>query len=173
MKTVLKVFLVMFALIGILDSGYITYEELSGAVPVCGAGFDCGKVLRSEWSHIGPVPLAALGFFYYTVMFCLTSMYLLEIEPPVLKSLAKTISTKLEPLVPEAKLQMVLENITLTCIFLISCLGLAFSIFLVSLMAFIIKAWCLYCLVSALTSTLLFCTSTVVVISTYYETTHT
>ncbi|NCS96970.1 MAG: hypothetical protein GW762_00050, partial [Candidatus Pacebacteria bacterium] len=55
MKTVLLLLHVILPIIGIVDSSFITYEEIMGIVPPCGNGFDCGAVLTSKYAHIGPV----------------------------------------------------------------------------------------------------------------------
>jgi uncharacterized membrane protein len=172
MKTVLKVFLVMFALIGILDAGYITYEELSGVIPACGAGFDCGKVLNSPWSHIGPVPLAALGLVYYLIIFALAASQILELPAATFKPVTAEISKYGKKYLSKKVLAFIDTHPLLSAIFLISCFGLAFSAFLIFLMGVIIKAWCLYCLISAITSCLLFVTTSSLVYTELHENTH-
>ena len=135
--------LVMLSIIGIADAGYITYEELQGVVPPCGAGFDCGAVLQSPYAHIGPVPLAALGLVFYIVILVLAVLHVTEF--------------KLAAWLPRWRW---LAGITaLDLLAVLSGAGLLFSAYLVTLMAVVIEAWCKYCLISAGTSTLIFLTT--------------
>lgn len=152
MKTFIPLLFIIFSIIGIADSSYITYEKFSGFVPDCGAGFDCGAVLESKWSSIGPIPLSLLGFLYYTTVFILATLLVLEID------LNKPLNKRFD------KFNLKEDNVlrktnTAELLLLATTFGFGFSIYLVSLMAFIIQAWCKYCLISAGTSTLLFLTS--------------
>jgi len=59
------------ALLGLLDSGYLTFEHyqpVSSVVCLGGIWSDCGRVLRSSYATILGVPLAVLGFVYYSVL---------------------------------------------------------------------------------------------------------
>jgi len=136
MKTFLSLALIIVSILGIFDAGYISYEELSGGQVLCGAGFDCGKVLNSPWSHVGPLPLATLGLVYYVFILTLSCIHFLELD--------------LSQLIPALKL----KNHHLLLLF--TSFGFLFSLYLVFLMGVIIKAWCFYCLMSALSSSLLF-----------------
>ncbi|HEX7017702.1 MAG TPA: vitamin K epoxide reductase family protein [Patescibacteria group bacterium] len=135
MKMFLSLLLVVLAILGIFDASYLTYEKLTGNIPPCGAGFDCGEVLSSQWASIGPIPLSMFGFFFYSSMFILAIINFLEID-------------LFDHIITTKKLLLLLGSF-----------GFFFSLYLVSLMAFIIQAWCLYCLFSALISTSLFVTS--------------
>lgn len=146
MKTLIsKILFVVLSLIGILDSIYLTYEKFAGKIPICGAGFDCGKVLNSSYANIFGVPLSLFGLFYYLTIFILAIMFFLDFD------FGKFISNKL-------KLKK-FRITTIELLFLLSSFGLIFSIYLVSIMAFVLKSWCPYCLVSAFTSTTIFLTS--------------
>lgn len=149
MKTFISLLFIIFSIIGIADSGYISYEKLSGVVPPCGEGFDCGAVLNSEWASIGPVPLAFLGFFFYTVIFGLGILNFLEFD---IRSISKTIANKIK-----LSKTNILRNITTQELLLIvTTFGFLFSLYLVFIMAVIIGEWCKYCLISAGTSSTLF-----------------
>lgn len=133
MKQVSPLLLVFLSIIGLADAGYITYEKVTGVIPVCGSGFDCGTVLASPYSQIGPVPISVLGILFYLSVFILSSGLFLGISPF------------------KINLSWLLK--------MLSGFGFAFSLILIALMAFVIEAWCLYCLISAATSTLIFLTS--------------
>lgn len=135
MKTFLSLLLVVLALVGMLDAGYLTYEKVAGVLPPCGAGFDCGQVLNSPWASVGPIPLSALGFLFYTTVLVIACMNFLDIQMP-------------NNVVPAKKMLLIM------CSF-----GFLFSLYLIGVMAFVLQAWCLYCLVSAFISTSLCLTS--------------
>lgn len=126
MTVLSRVLLVILSLIGMADSGYITYEEFAGVVPRCipVAGFDCGLVLQSQWAHIGPVPLALLGFGFYSMIFLLSSYLLVAPKPH------KQVRTLLA---------------------FLGTFGFLFSLYLFYLQAVVLQAFCIYCLVSACT----------------------
>lgn len=126
--------LIVLSLIGIADASYITYEEFMGLVPPCLPlpYFDCAGVLQSAWSHIGPIPLSLFGIGFYGLVFIL-SVYGL-------------VAKKSHPFLRHALL-------------LLGVWGFLFSAFLFGVQAFVLKAFCLFCLVSAVSSTLIFLTS--------------
>ncbi len=145
----MSLLIIILSIVGIADSSYITYEKFSGVIPDCGAGFDCGKVLNSEWSSIGPIPLSLLGFIFYTTVFTLGILNYLDFDT---KNFLKKITKKLD-----LKKSNLLSLITTQELLLMATtFGALFSIYLVFLMAFVIEAWCKYCLVSAFTSFTLF-----------------
>lgn len=59
----------VLALFGLADAVYLTAEHLSGAGVECGASMGCGEVLGSSYAMIGHVPLAALGALAYFAAF--------------------------------------------------------------------------------------------------------
>ncbi len=151
-QTILSLLLVVLATLGILDAGYITYEKLTGATPVCRPGFDCGEVLNSPWASIGPIPLSLLGLLYYMTVFSLGIINYMQVDIKKLP-IIKKILIKGKPLT----IKQIIMGVTT--------FGFIFSMYLVSLMAFIIQAWCLYCLFSAMTSSLLFVTAILITIT--------
>lgn len=79
MKTkIFGLLIVCIALLGVLDASYITFSELSGVLPPCHPPFDCGKVLNSPLSRIGPVPLSAIGIFYYAMVLIIGSVAFIQ-----------------------------------------------------------------------------------------------
>lgn len=59
----------LISLAGLADATYLTAQALSGETMVCGGSPDCFKVLGSRFSHIGPVPLALIGAVAYFAVF--------------------------------------------------------------------------------------------------------
>ncbi|MCD8484619.1 vitamin K epoxide reductase family protein [Candidatus Woesebacteria bacterium] len=134
MSTLLNLLLIFLSMVGLADSGYITYEEWANVPSICQniPGFDCGAVLDSAWAHIGPVPLSVLGFGFYATVFLLATYHLVMVQP-----------------------KQSLTNVLL----LLATSGFLFSLFLVYLQAVVIGAYCLFCMISAITSTLIFFTT--------------
>lgn len=59
----------LIALLGLAETTYLTVLHLSGANIVCLGTSTCSEVLRSKWASIGPVPLASLGAMAYFLAF--------------------------------------------------------------------------------------------------------
>jgi uncharacterized membrane protein len=62
----------LVSLIGLGDSIYLTVQHLTGASLRCTIISGCSEVLSSPYSHIGSVPLAALGAGAYFAVFTLS-----------------------------------------------------------------------------------------------------
>ena len=62
----------LLSLIGLADSIYLTVEHLTGQSLRCTIISGCSEVLSSPYSHIGSVPLAALGAMAYFTVFDLS-----------------------------------------------------------------------------------------------------
>jgi len=140
MKLFLSLGLTVLALLGILDAGYITYNEFSGQLPTCKPPFACRTVLDSPWSKVGPIPLAAFGLLYYGTMFALGIVSFMDVK--VLSIGKKRIPVYL-------------------LVAGLGTLGLLFSMWLVFVMGVILKAWCLYCLLSAINCSMMFILSVI------------
>lgn len=167
MTVALSLLLVALTVLGIADAGYLTYNELSGKVAVCGAGFECDLVLTSSYAYIGPIPLAALGLFFYLTMFGLAIAHYLELPITPLKkitnwkkSLFKSLNLQ-KTAFETARLYFERNLSWMWVIFGLAIFGFLFSAYLVSLMAFVIGSWCSYCLLSAATSTLILIVSSI------------
>lgn len=59
------------ALFGLADGIYLTVEHVTGRTAQCIASSGCQDVLSSEYAAFGPVPLAALGALAYFTAFSL------------------------------------------------------------------------------------------------------
>lgn len=122
--------IVVVTILGILDSGYLTYEHYSGSIPPCSIHFqlvDCGTVLRSTYAQIWGVPVALWGLLFY-----ITLLALLLIE-----------RTKKNRVIPQ-----LLSSLSLVAI--------AGSTYFVVIQFFILKALCPFCLLSALVNMCIF-----------------
>lgn len=119
---------------GFLDGAYLTLKYYTAGIIPCVIG-NCEQVTSSIYSTVGPVPVALLGALYYLFI--------------LLCAAASTANGNPKPLYFAAK---------------ISVIGFAASLWFVFAQAFLIKAWCQYCLLSALISTLIFLLSYLVVL---------
>ena len=128
MQRVLAKSFILLSFIGIIDAGYITVKAFTGGTVVCPLTGGCNGVLQSSYSHILGYPVALYGLLFYTLIFVLSFIFL--------DSNNKHIFTALT-LLPTA--------------------GFLFTLWFLYLQAFVIGAYCFYCLVSAGLSTILFC----------------
>src|SRR3989338_7896977 len=115
------------ALIGFTDATYLTVKHYQGASPVCFLTSGCNTVTTSAYSVILGVPVALLGALYYSAIILGVVAYL------------------------DTKNQRLLRALSFFTI-----AGLLASIWFMGLQFFVIQALCIYCIVSATTSSLLF-----------------
>ena len=125
------------ALIGFADATYLTLEHFRGVIPPCSAVFGCEKVLTSSYSIIAGIPVSLLGMIYYAIVSIGIFLYL-----------EKKINTKMTSVSDGVRLRLTL---------LFTTFGLLFSVWFIFTQAFILHAYCLYCLGSAVTSIIIFC----------------
>lgn len=120
----------LLALIGFFVALYLWAHNagLTGPI-VCGIG-DCGTVQASEYATLGPVPVSSIGVVGYLVLIGLS---FLGIQP----------AHRTSPVIGGLLLAG-------------SAVGVAFSAYLTYLEAFVINAWCQYCVISAILITLIF-----------------
>ena len=116
----------LVALAGVIDASYLTVEHLSGRSVRCVVTTGCDAVLSSSYATIfGDIPLAALGALAYFAVFSLATLA------------AFGYSAARRLLLP------------LVCVMFVA------ALWLVYVQAFVLRAFCFYCLVSAaLTTTL-------------------
>ncbi len=118
---------ILLSLLGFLDATYLTIKHFQGTIPPCSVAHGCETVLTSQYSTIGPVPVALYGAAYYLAILLGTFVYLDIKSDVLLKRLAQA-----------------------------TILGLLASMYFFGLQWLVLKAWCQYCLASVATSTLLF-----------------
>jgi uncharacterized membrane protein len=117
----------VFAIIGFIDSLYLTTVHYINVAPVCNITTRCEMILTSRFSSIGPIPLALIGVFYYLTLTTFSVYLIFDFDKLLFRILFAIIS-----------------------------LGFIVSISLVSIQAFVLNAFCQYCLISEATSTILF-----------------
>lgn len=118
------------ALIGFFDAAYLTAEHYAGNIPPCFIATGCESVTTSVYSTVYGVPVALAGAIYYLILFILGV------------GLLTNTTTK-----------------NLKWISMISGLGFLATAYFVYLQLFVINAICSYCMISAITTTLVFLTS--------------
>lgn len=116
----------LVALIGLADSIYLTIHHLSGEQVPCSVTGGCETVLTSSYAEIAGIPLAVFGAAAYFLAFSLAIL-------------------------------AAFGNRKLWFLFGVQVsLMAAFSLWLFYLQAFVIKAFCQFCLLSAATTVTLF-----------------
>jgi len=108
------------AMLGLMDSGYLTAHKVFGTPLRCGASSGCETVSQSAYSSVYGIPLSLIGMLFYLTMFFGALVYR---EFGVEKSLA-TVSV-------------------------LSIVSIFTSAWLVGLQLFVIHAICKYCMLSA------------------------
>ncbi|KKS01475.1 MAG: hypothetical protein UU54_C0004G0023 [Candidatus Yanofskybacteria bacterium GW2011_GWA2_41_22] len=119
--------LIAVSLIGLADSSYLAAKHYLGSPINCSIFNGCEVVTTSPYSVILGVPVALFGVLYYFSFLLLTILYLDSKNEKTLEFAAR-----------------------------FSIVGVAASIWFLFLQIFIIKALCLYCLISTTTSATLF-----------------
>ena len=130
----LSLTLLALSFIGFADASFLTIKHYTGGSIPCSLLDGCDTVTNSVYSQIYGIPVALLGALFYLTVFILV---LLNLQQPN-KKLIKTV-------------------------WLLSLFAFLASLGFVYLQAFVINAWCEYCLISALTSTLVFLSASVFV----------
>lgn len=121
----------LLGLIGLSVSVYLSYKQISGTpIGNCPVfGGGCTDVLHSKYSQFLGVPLAYYGVLFYSGIVCLSLLF--------------------------ATTKKVVFKYLLA---LGAIVGFIDSIIFISIQAFLIGAYCFYCIISGATSTLLFFT---------------
>ena len=114
------------ALIGLGDSVYLTIHHLTAEPVPCSIVSGCETVLTSTYAEIAGIPLAGFGAVAYFIAFSLA-------------------------------LLTIFGNRTMWLLFGLLTIGMAgFTAWLLYLQAFVINAFCQFCLLSAATTIILF-----------------
>ena len=112
-----------FSFIGMVDALFLSIKRNAGPIP-CHVTHGCTDVLTSKYSEIGGIPLSWFGLAFYVTIFSLAVMKLFEDAD--------------HPL-----------SFPLQAVFYLTGAGVVVSALLVGIQAFILKAFCEYCLLSA------------------------
>ena len=123
---------IVLSVAGVVDAGYLFYTHRKKKPLVCPLDHPCDVVTESKWSHMVGVRNETLGLLYYVLLFV---GILVTFAVPAYASLLFKL------------------------LFFGTMGGFLFSLFLIYLQIAVIKNYCLYCMISAALSLLLFLNS--------------
>jgi len=129
-----KCLLLGLSLLGLFDSTYLWWVYTSPSHPMVCLGSGCDVVRASSYSNLWGVPLPAYGVLMYV-----TLALLVFAGPMVHAALARA-------------LRYAVAGISGT--------GFLFSLYLAGIEAFVLHAWCTWCVISALAVTFMFALAT-------------
>jgi uncharacterized membrane protein len=118
---------ILVAFLGFVDASYLAFNAIMNIATPCVISEGCDAVTTSAYSRIFGIPVAILGAGYYLIVFVAASR------------LWQAGDIRIARFMP-----------------LLTSVGLVASIWFVSVQAFVLQAWCSFCLLSALISTILF-----------------
>ena len=121
--------ILVLAFFGLADSAYITQHEVSGTPLVCNIQnlSGCNVVVASPYAYLFGIPLAEYGVLFYSILFVIAA---------------------LELVIFDRLLRRVLQGISLV--------GVIASLYFTFIQMFVINAFCIYCLASAVIAILIF-----------------
>ena len=129
MKRIGAALILVLSLFGLADSAYLAQHEASGTPLLCNIQnlSGCNTVAASQYSRLFDIPLAEYGVLFFSVLFVLAA---------------------LELVIFDRLLRRVLQGVSLV--------GVIASLYFTLMQAFVIQAFCIYCLVSALVTLFIF-----------------
>ncbi|MBT3314119.1 MAG: vitamin K epoxide reductase family protein [Anaerolineae bacterium] len=128
-----NIYALIAAIIGALDSTYLAWIKLSHNETLCAPGLgDCFTVNTSRYAELFGIPIALFGLATYVAIIAI--------------------------LLFENRIDFLKENGTLA-LFGIGLVGVLYSAYLSYLEEFVLHAWCPYCILSAITITIVFIVS--------------
>lgn len=113
--------------IGFIDSSYLSVLHFRNEIPPCSLLGECEKVLTSKYAIVWGVPLALFGALYYLMVVMFSMLYFDTKNSKYIAMAAGTVV-----------------------------IGFIFTLWFLYLQAFVIKAFCEFCLLSAGITTALF-----------------
>ena len=72
-RTILYTIVAIVAVAGLSDATYLTVQALTGETLTCGGSPDCFRVLGSSYAKLGGIPMAMLGALAYFTAFTLAT----------------------------------------------------------------------------------------------------
>jgi uncharacterized membrane protein len=112
---------------GFLDASYLVFLHYRGVGASCFLVEGCDEVLTSQYATVFGIPVALLGVLYYAIIFLLAALYFAERRGRYIMYAAYGAFA-----------------------------GFLASIAFLYIQIFVLRAFCVYCLISALISILLF-----------------
>ncbi len=125
--TLLIIFILVFSLMGFSDALFLFIKKIAGGPIPCFIGTGCDTVARSPYSNMFGIPVALYGVAFYLLIGGCALLYL---------------DTK----------KMFFARLLLP----LTTLGFLMSLYFIYVQKFLIGAFCVYCIISAIVSTILF-----------------
>jgi uncharacterized membrane protein len=113
----------VLCILGIGVAGYLTWTYLDGTEPYCGGAHGCAGVQNSPYAQVAGIPVPLIGLAGYLVLL-------------VLSLLRAFVSEEIAFYLPLLSFGAAL-------------IGVLYSAYLTYLEAFVIRAWCYWCVTSA------------------------
>jgi len=132
MPLLLKISIIVLSTIGFSISFYIYNKKKKKKKMICPRRSNCDTVIHSDYSRVLGIKVEILGMIYYAFM---AAAYLSSFFVPLWS----------------LQTGMIILGISMSSVL--------FSIYLVSIQAFIVRQWCIWCLSSAIISLLIFISS--------------
>lgn len=129
---------VLVAIAGLLDTSYLAYKHYAQDPLACSLIEGCDRVTNSAYSQVYGIPLAFIGVIFYAIMIILALLYAGIRRKDIAILLSLGASA-----------------------------GFLASVYFVYLQIYVIQAICIYCMISAVTATLLFFTSLMLLTKNY------
>ena len=118
-RNILYIVIAIVSLAGLADAAYLTVQALTGETAACGGSPDCFRVLGSSYAKVAGMPMAAFGSLAYFSVFSFATFAAFGYA--------------------RARLFLIL---TVGAMFLV-------TLWLLYVQAFLLHAYCRYCLFSA------------------------
>lgn len=128
MKRVGVVAILLLSFFGLADAAYITQHEVSGTPLLCNIQnlSDCNAVVASPHAYLFGIPIAEYGVLFYSIIFVIAALEL-----------------------------VIFDKILRRVLQIISLVGVIASLYFTLVQMFVINAFCIYCLASALIAVLI------------------
>lgn len=123
-KNKLIVYSLILGFLGFIVATYLTILHFKNALPPCHLTSSCERVLTSQFASTGPIPLALLGSLFYLAVIILCLLIITNYK-----------------------------KVFLDAFYITAVVGFGVSIVLLLVQAYIIHAFCQYCLASEAIST--------------------
>lgn len=125
-KNKLFIYSALLAFLGFLDATYLTILHYKQTIPPCTVG-SCEQVLTSQYATVLGIPTALFGSLFYLCVIILSLLIITNYK-----------------------------KMFINLFYLLAASGFGVSLFLLYIQAFVLKSFCQYCLISAVTSTGIF-----------------